>query len=65
MIFFKAGYDGWLCDGVRFELRMRLSAVFERGGRCEERERVARDSARSAGSDSGELGVSVGCDGHY
>ena len=63
MIFKLAGHLSVL-HGLLFELRVRLSAVFVRGDRCEERERVARESARSAGSDSGALGVSVHCDGH-
>ena len=64
MLLLEACYDRWLCEGLLFELHTVLSGVFRRRGRAEERERVARESARSAGSDSGALGVSVWYDGH-
>ena len=63
MFFDVAGYQG-LYEVLLFELRMRACGLCLRAGRPEERERVARESARSAWSDSGALGVSVRYDGH-
>ena len=65
MITLEYGYSKWLCDGVRLQLHTGLSGVFAREGCCEERECVARDSARSAESDSGALDIAVRYDGHY
>ena len=65
MMVLAAGYDRWLCDVLLFELHTGLSGVFARGGCCEERERVARESARSAENDSGALDMAVRYDGHY
>ena len=64
MFFEVAGHQD-VHHGLLFELRVRLSAVFVRGGRSEERERVARESARSAESGSGAFGASVRYDGHF
>ena len=65
MMVLEDGYERWLCDVVLFELHTGLSGVFARGGCCEERERVARESARSAENDSGALDMAVRYDGHY
>ena len=64
MFFDLAGHQG-LYEVLLFELRMRICGLCLRPGRPEERERVPRESARSAGSGCGAFGASVGYGGHF